>query len=89
MNLIPAGFIQFGYIFLQAGDVAKETVKQMPPSDFLFALITMTSLVLLLMLWIILRLEIKMRAIEKKLDSIAENASEMVKMGMQYFRGKK
>jgi hypothetical protein len=50
---------------------------------------TMVSLVFLLVLWIIVRLETKMRIIEKKLDTIGDNAAEMVQMGMKYFGDKK
>ncbi|MDP6117076.1 MAG: hypothetical protein QGG53_34880 [Planctomycetota bacterium] len=56
---------------------------------FFVTMATMVSLVFLLVLWIIVRLETKMRIIEKKLDTIGDNAAEMVQMGMKYFGDKK
>jgi len=70
----------------------KETmdiILGMSPNDFILALAAMTSVVLLLVLWIIIRLETKMRMVEKKLDQIADNASQMVKLGMEFLGSKK
>jgi len=66
-----------------------EVLMGMSPNDFILALAAMTSIVLLLVLWIIVRLETKMRMVERKLDEIGENASQMVKMGMEFFGSKK
>jgi hypothetical protein len=66
-----------------------EIIMGMSPNDFILALAAMTSVVLLLVLWIIIRLETKMRMVEKKLDEIADNASQMVKMGVEFFGGKR
>lgn len=64
-------------------------VMGMSETQFLLLMLGMTSVVILLVLWIILRLEMKMRMIEKKLDKIGDNASEMVKMGLRFFGGNK
>jgi hypothetical protein len=66
-----------------------EIIRGMSPNDFILVLAAMTSVVLLLVLWIIIRLETKMRMVEKKLDEIADNASQMVKMGVEFFGSKK
>jgi len=66
-----------------------EIIMGMSPKDFILGLAAMTSVVLLLVLWIIVRLETKMRMVEQKLDEIGENASQMVKMGMEFFGSKK
>jgi len=61
----------------------------MSSESFFVTMATMISLVFLLVLWIIVRLETKMKIIEKKLDTIGDNASEMVKMSLKYFGEKK
>lgn len=61
----------------------------MSGENFFVTMATIVSLVFLLVLWIIIRLETKMRLIEKKLDTIGENAAEMVQMGIKYFGDKK
>jgi hypothetical protein len=66
-----------------------DAISQMSQTEYLFLLAAILSVVLLLVLWIIIRMEWKMRMIEKKLDAIGENASEMVKIGLRYFGGKK
>lgn len=76
----------------EQGGLVHETVDAimgMNPADFFLVMAAMTSVVLLLVLWIIIRLETKMKMIERKLDEIGDNASEMVKMGLKFFGGKK
>tara|TARA_B100001013_G_C24445965_1_gene377597 strand:+ start:386 stop:592 length:207 start_codon:yes stop_codon:yes gene_type:complete len=66
-----------------------DIILGMAESQFLLVMAAMTSVVMLLVLWIIIRLETKMKLIEHKLDDIGENASEMVKMGLKHFGGNK
>jgi hypothetical protein len=61
----------------------------MSGESFFLTMAAMVSLVFLLVLWIIIRLETKMQMIEKKLDTIGDNAAEMVKMSLKYFGDKK
>ena len=66
-----------------------DIILGMAESQFLLVMAAMTSVVMLLVLWIIIRLETKMKLIEHKLDDIGENAAEMVKMGLKHFGGNK
>ena len=66
-----------------------DIILGMAESQFLLVMAAMTSVVMLLVLWIIIRLETKMKLVEHKLDEIGENAAEMVKMGLKHFGGNK
>ncbi|MBI2193982.1 MAG: hypothetical protein HYU36_18550 [Planctomycetes bacterium] len=65
------------------------TFLGMEQADFLLVMAAMISLVFLLVLWIIIRLETKMKMIDRKLDTISDNSTELIKMGLRYFGGKK
>ena len=66
-----------------------DEILGMSGENFFVTMAGMVSLVFLLVLWIIVRLETKMKMIEKKLDSIGDNAAQMVQMGIKYFGVKK
>ncbi len=52
-------------------------------------LVIMTSVVIFLILVLILILEIRMDRISKKLDKIAKDASEFLRLGLSHFKSRK
>ncbi len=52
-------------------------------------IVIMTSASVFLLLFLILILEVRMARISRKLDQIAKNASEFLRLGLSHYKSKK